>query len=56
MRYTIQYLTPAGRKELRVSPFMEHAGAAVFWLLQQKPWLIRHLSEIEVRPYRTGDR
>ena len=54
-RFTIIYFTPSGVKEQRISPYVEHAGAAVYWLLRQKPWLIRHLAEVEVRPYQKGD-
>jgi len=55
-RFTIIYFTPSGVKEQRISPYVEHAGAAAAWILRMKPWLIQHLAEVEVRPYMRGDR
>jgi hypothetical protein len=54
-RYCITYRTESGLKEKRITPFVKHSGEAILWLYRQKPSILKHFEDVEVRPYHAGD-
>lgn len=54
-RYTIRYKLN-GVTETRISPYCRSRREAALWIVRLKPAILAHLEDLEVRPYRHGDR
>jgi hypothetical protein len=51
IRYILHWKEPNGAKGSAVSPYVEHRGLALKWLLDMKPYLIWHLKNIKIRAW-----
>jgi hypothetical protein len=53
--YLVTYRTPSGQLERRVTPFLDHAGQAFAWIRRLKPFIMKDLDSLEIRPHQKGD-
>ena len=53
--FTCTFYTPQGRKETRTSPFLPSEASAFCWLMKLKPWVLKDILNVDIRPWARGD-